>query len=662
MTPAHRPGNPKIRWIRFRLLLVAVSLFAGFLLLVARSAQLQILQQKSWAALAGREVKRDLQFEPQRGDIYDRNGHELAVSIQMDSLAADPQTIKNPRGTARKLAAITGIPRSILLEKVRQPRTRFVWLKHHLPPREADAVRALALEGIYFVRENRRYYPDGELAGHILGFVGRDHHGLEGLEFSEDSLLCGQPDTQAGAKDARGKIIYTHGLPEDRIFQGDSLYLTLDKRIQYIAEQELDKTVTTYGAKSGTAVVMEPSTGEILAMAVYPRFNPNVFTSYQPADWRDRAVTDAFEPGSTFKVFLAAAALEEGVVQPKDLFYCEQGNYQIQDHTIHDVGKFGWLSLAQIIRFSSNIGAAKVGEKLGAARFYHYIQAFGFGEPTGIAAPGEACGLIRPPEEWSAVDLAAASFGQSLSVTTLQLASALSAVANNGVLMQPILIKEVARADGQVVKINTPRPLRRVISAATARRLKRLLSDVLTPGGTGDRAALADYTAAGKTGTAQKSSRQGRGYSDDRYTASFIGFVPVADPRIVVVVVINEPSKGLYGGVVAAPAFRSIAEQTLHCLNVTPDKGELLAQSDPREPRSEQPLSLQAVAYVQPGSESPGLMPDLTGLSLRAALNQLRDLHCPVSIHGSGRVVGQSPEPGSDLTGIKSCSLVLAAD
>jgi cell division protein FtsI (penicillin-binding protein 3) len=662
MTRARGSDNPRIRWIRFRLLLVAVGVLSGFLLLLGRSVQLQVLQQERWASLAKREIKREFQFEPQRGDIIDRNGQELAVSTQMDSLAADPGAIEDPQGAAKKLASITGIPKATLLGKLRQRRARFVWLKHHLPPREADAVRALDIEGILFVKENRRYYPNGDLAGQVLGFVGRDHHGLEGLEFSEDLLLRGQPDSQVGARDARGKIIYTQGLPEDESPQGHDLHLTLDKRIQYIAEQELNTTVSTFEAKSGVAVVMEPSTGEVLAMAVFPAFNPNAFSSYQPYAWRNRAVTDAFEPGSTFKVFLAAAALEESLVQPKDLFFCEQGNYQIQKHTIHDIKKYGWLSLAQIIRFSSNIGAAKVGEKLGADRFYHYIQAFGFGETTGVAVPGEVTGLVRLPEEWSTVDLAATSFGQSISVTALQWATALSAVANDGLLMQPVLIREVTDARGNVVKVNKPRPIRRVISVATARRLKQLLSDVLTPGGTGDQAALANYTAAGKTGTAQKSSRQIRGYSTDRHTASFIGFAPVTDPRIVVVIVINEPGKGLYGGVVAAPAFRRIAEQTLHCLNVAPDKADHLAVADAARRRSEQPLPLQAASYAQVGSDRPGLMPDLTGLSLRAALDQLRNLHCPVDIRGSGRVVSQSPEPGRDLTKVSSCSLVLAAD
>jgi len=665
MTVQPRPNNLAVRWIRFRVLLVATGLLFGFLLLIARSFQIQFFQWEGWASVANKQIRRDLHFEARRGEIYDRNGQELAVSIELESLAANPRAIKDPEGTAKKLATVVAVPASRLGKKLRQHRA-FVWLKHYLTPRQADAVRALGLEGIHFVKENRRYYPNLELAGHLLGFVGRDHIGLEGLEVAQDLLLSGEPGTYPGAKDARGQIIYTHGLPAESGPQAYSLRLTLDKRIQYIAERELQKTVTDYGAKGGMTVVTEPQSGEILAMAVVPSFNPNSFSSYGPAVWRNRAVTDAFEPGSTFKIFLIAAALEESLVHPDDLFYCENGKYKVMNHTIHDLKKFGWLSLAQILRFSSNIGAAKVSEKLGSSRFYHYIRSFGFGAPTELGLPGETTGLIRPPDQWTPVDLAAASFGQSLSVSATQLAMALGAVANDGLLMQPLLIKEVLDGQGRVVKQNHSRVVRRVISAATAERLKDLLADVLKPGGTGARAALAQYQAAGKTGTAQKSNHKSGGYEDDRYTASFVGFAPVTDPKILVVVVINEPQKGHYGGVVAAPAFRRIAQQTLHALQVPPEKkqkkGKNVATLDSVGSTSQSPMTLQPVAYNQRQNNQPTLMPDLTGLSLRAALDRLQHFTGSLDIYGSGRVVGQNPEPGRNLSTISSCSLILAAD
>ncbi len=665
MTVQPRPNNLAVRWIRFRVLLVATGLLFGFLLLIARSFQIQFFQWEGWASVANKQIRRDLHFEARRGEIYDRNGQELAVSIELESLAANPRAIKDPEGTAKKLATVVAVPASRLGKKLRQHRA-FVWLKHYLTPRQADAVRALGLEGIHFVKENRRYYPNLELAGHLLGFVGRDHIGLEGLEVAQDLLLSGEPGTYPGAKDARGQIIYTHGLPAESGPQAYSLRLTLDKRIQYIAERELQKTVTDYGAKGGMTVVTEPQSGEILAMAVVPSFNPNSFSSYGPAVWRNRAVTDAFEPGSTFKIFLIAAALEEALVHPDDLFYCENGKYKVMNHTIHDLKKFGWLSLAQILRFSSNIGAAKVSEKLGSSRFYHYIRSFGFGAPTELGLPGETTGLIRPPDQWTPVDLAAASFGQSLSVSATQLAMALGAVANDGLLMQPLLIKEVLDGQGRVVKQNHSRVVRRVISAATAERLKNLLADVLKPGGTGARAALAQYQAAGKTGTAQKSNHKSGGYEDDRYTASFVGFAPVTDPKILVVVVINEPQKGHYGGVVAAPAFRRIAQQTLHALQVPPEKkqkkGKNVATLDSVGSTSQSPMTLQPVAYNQRQNNQPTLMPDLTGLSLRAALDRLQHFTGSLDIYGSGRVVGQNPEPGRNLSTISSCSLILAAD
>ena len=661
-----RINNPEIRGLRFRLFLVAGGLLLGFLLLIARSLQVQFFQWEGWASVANKQVRRDFHFEPRRGDIFDRNGQELAVSIEVESLAANPRLIEDPAATAQQLASVIKVPTASLEAKLGRHRS-FVWLKHYLSPRQAEAVRFLKTRGIHFVKEHRRYYPNLELAGHVLGFVGRDHIGLEGLEVAQDLVLRGHSGTHPGAKDARGQIIYTHGLPAESGPHGYSLRLTLDKRIQYIAERELQKTVGNYEAKGGTTVVIDPRSGEILAMAVSPTFNPNNFISYTPSAWRNRAVTDAFEPGSTFKIFLAAAALEEGLVDPDDLFYCEQGEYRILNHTVHDLKKFGWLSLAQILRFSSNIGAAKVAEKLGASRLYHHMRAFGFGASTGLGLPGETPGLVRPPEKWSPVDLAAASFGQSLSVSAVQLAMALGAVANDGLLMQPLLIKEVLDAHGRVVRRNKSRVVRRVISAATAQRLKLLLADVLKPGGTGARAALSQYQAAGKTGTAQNSNHQGGGYAEDLYTASFVGFAPVADPRILVVVIINEPQKGFYGGIVAAPAFRRITQRTLHALQVPPEKVEKklknAAASDNMEPKEFQPfVILKPVAYGQYECNDSTVMPDLTGLSLRTALDQLRNFSGSLDIHGSGRVVGQNPEPGRNLSTIHSCSLILAAD
>ena len=655
-----KPVN-KFGWLRLRLFLVAGGLLLGYLLLVARSLQLQVLEQEVWAAIASKQVKTSLQLEPRRGDISDRNGQELAVSIEQDSLAANPKAVEDPEKVARELAPLTGMPKSAILGKLRQPRS-FVWLKRHLTPKQADQIRGLGLNGIHFVSESRRYYPDGEVVGHLLGFVGRDNRGLEGLELSHDNLLRGSSDIQPGERDARGRIIYTDGLPAQDIPQGHSLRLTLDKRIQYITAKELQETVKSFDAASGTAVVMEPATGEILAMACYPSFNPNNFGSYQAPAWRNRVVTDAFEPGSTFKIFLAAAALEEGVAKPGDLFFCEDGKYEVLNHTIHDVHKHGWLSFADIVKVSSNIGAAKVGQKVGAKRYHKYIRAFGFGEPTGVELSGETSGVVRSPEDWYPIDLVTGSFGQGLSVSALQLATALSAVANDGLLVRPFLVKEVVDPRGRVIERHEPKVVRRVISEATAKTLKQILADVVTPDGTGSQAALDHYSAAGKTGTAQKSGQHGRGYTSDRFTSSFIGFVPAVDPRIVVVVVINEPRKGQYGGIVAAPAFRRIAEQSLYCLNVAPDKIEKRATLAASRPKGDPAPAMQPAAFTAKEEGDRGLMPDLTGLSLRAALDQLRDLTCALEIRGSGRVVGQSPEPGRDLTGIKSCRLVLAPD
>jgi cell division protein FtsI (penicillin-binding protein 3) len=505
---------------------------------------------------------------PKRGAIYDRNHAELALSIDVDSICAYPGQISSPEQTARKLAQALNLKRTAMLEALCSNKG-FVWVKRHVDPAEVSTVKALELHGVDFVTESRRFYPLKTLAAQVVGFCGMDGRGLEGLEFYYDSFLTGRESRRTVLRDALGR-----GFTEKPSYEGKpgyNLILNIDKNIEYIAEQALSEGVRKSWAKSGTALVVVPSTGAILAVAHVPRFNPNAFAQYEPWLWRNRAFTDSFEPGSTLKVLLVGAALESGVCTPVSEFYCEEGAYRIGRRVVHDVHRYGTLSLQDIVKFSSNIGAAKVGQKLGPAYYYHKLKAFGLGEKLGIDCPGEATGSLLPVGSWTEFDAVAVCFGQGISVSALQLTMAVSAIANNGMLMKPYLVQKITDIQGRAIESFEPIPLRQVISSENALRLARMMMRTVETDGTGVQASLRDYKVAGKTGTAQKADPAGGGYAADEYIASFVGFAPAENPAITVLVVIDEPKKGHHGGVAAAPVFRRIVRETLRYLKVPPD-------------------------------------------------------------------------------------------
>ena len=407
-------------------------------------------------------------------------------------------------------------------------------------------------------------------AAHVIGFSGVDSRGLEGLELMYDDFLKGEMVFSKRQRDAHGSEIIMKGLDLVNTTEEKDIVLTIDKTIQYIAEKELKKTVKEFNAKAGVVIVMDSWTGEILAMVNEPTFNPNLFRKSKPANWRNRAVTDVFEPGSTFKVFMMAAALENGNIKPNDIFYGEKGSYKIYSETIHDYKQFGWLSVPQIMKYSSNIGAVKIAERMGEKDFYKYIRSFGFGSKTGIDLPGESQGLVRDVRDWSKVSLATISFGQGISVTGVQLVTALSAIANGGYLMEPYVVKKLLNDDGSTMKEVVPIIKRRVLSADTVRIMKKILKGVTEEDGTGVNASLPGYEVGGKTGTAQKVDFVKGGYGDG-YLSSFMGFLPVDNPRLTMFVAIDEPEGLFYGGQVAAPLFREITRQVMPYLGVLPD-------------------------------------------------------------------------------------------
>ncbi len=565
------------RWIRFRVTVVGTC-FALFLgIIVGRAIHMQVLEGKVLSEKAEGQYKKTFFQRSRRGTIYDKNYKELAVSIDVPSICAYPTRIDSPQETALALAKALNVEKRPILQKLSSGKG-FVWVKRQATPREERAIKELqgeasllgTLYGIDFRTESRRVYPMRGLTAQLIGFCGIDGKGLEGLEYYYDSILSGSNSTCMGIRDALGQWFSISQASADSKDECN-LVLTIDSNIQHIAERALSEGVERYSARSGTAVVMEPSTGAILAMAHVPQFNPNAFGQYSPSLRRNRAITDPFEPGSTFKVFVVAAALESGLCTPDSEFYCERGSYNVGTNVIHDIRAHDVLSVKDILKYSSNIGATKIGEKVGPTYLFEKIKAFGFGARSDVDCPGESPGFVLPPERWSDIDTRAICFGQGISVTALQLTAAVAAIANGGVLMKPYVLQGLTDGRGQVLKSFLPTKRRQVVSPETAQLLTQMLERVVTKGGSGVRAALRGYRIAGKTGTAQKVDPAGKGYADDAYKAAFVGFLPAGDPRLVILVVVDEPKGEHYGGVVAAPIFRQIALEALQYLKVPPD-------------------------------------------------------------------------------------------
>jgi len=548
-----------------RNLLVAVIFILWLTAVGVRAGYLQICKGPSLSRRAASEYEKEVVATGKRGTIYDRRHQPMAVSLDAVSIAAHPGQVKQPRQVARSLARILRCDRRSLQRRLASGQG-FVWLKRQVPARQAAAIAKLDFKGLVFVPDRARVYPNKTLAGQVIGFTGVDGHGLEGLEFIFDDQLSGDSRTVKILKDGKGRRFESGGAGSRA---GNDLVLTIDRQIQFITERALAETAKKFSARSAMAVVMEPSTGEILALAHWPFFNPNDFRRYTPRVWRNRAITDPFEPGSTMKIFSAATALETGASAVNTIYYCENGALRIGRETIHDTKGHGWLSLQQIVKYSSNIGTYKVAQKIGSHRLYAYLRAFGFGRKTKVECPGESAGALPYYKRWKSFDTGSIAFGQGISVTALQLASAAGALANDGLLMQPHIVKAVVDPNGRPVSTFAPRPVRQVVSARTARTVRRIMKTVITEGGTGTLAALDGYTVCGKTGTAQKVDRTG--YANGRYIASFLGFAPARRPRLAVLVVIDEPRKDHYGGKVAAPAFRRIVSETLSYLNVPPE-------------------------------------------------------------------------------------------
>lgn len=646
-----------MRPVQSRMTVVIGVLAVLLALVVARAVDLTIFQGPELARRSRGQYTTRVALNPHRGEIVDRHDEKLALSVDVPSIWVRPLEFAGQERAVASLARALHLDPATVRKSLANHK-RFAWLKRQAQPREAEAVERLRLHGVYTDYEARRFYPYQTAAAQVLGFVGVDSRGLLGLERRYDKAVQGEREYLQAERDAHGhRIVVGDARTTPR---GSRLELTLDLGIQTIAERELAAGVAAARAAGGTVVVLDPRTGEILALANAPTFDPNDPPDLpdprkDPGPWkalRNRAVSDLYEPGSTLKAMLASAALEERVTSPGEMFFCENGRFGWAGRQFHDSHRHGWLSFADVIQVSSNIGAIKVGDRLGRERYHDYLRRFGFGQRTGIELPGEELGILPPPQSWARVDLATYSFGQGLAVTPLQMAAAFGAIANDGKLMQPHIVRRVVAPGGAVVEAHPPKLVRQVIRPETARSATQLLRRVVEEDkGTGTKARLVDFPVAGKTGTAQKINPSGRGYSSKRI-GSFVGFVPADQPRLVILVLIDEPTGASYGGVVAAPVFRRIAEAALHEIGVEP------ASVD--EPHVVPVAAVLAAPAPIPEPE-PGVpaIPSFLGLSLREALRQARALGYAVRTSGAGYVVAQDPAAGTPRVGSPRLALSL---
>lgn len=535
----------------------------GFFIVFLRLVDIMVVNHERLTERAKMQQMKGEEVQVRRGIIFDRHGREMAVNIELESLYCDPVEIISAEKSACVLSDITGKPSKTILTKLNSE-GRFVWLDRKLEPDMARKVKETKIKGLGFMPDARRVYPKGHLASHILGFVDIDNKGIEGVELKYHSSLSTSGGKVVRARDAGGRTL-SQGV--DMEYRGNNLVLTIDEGLQYMVESELDRAMDKWRANAAAAIMMDPLTGEILALANRPSFNPNSLSGSRNFERRNRAITDCYEPGSTFKIIIGTAALEERAVSLDSPFDCSRGVVEVGGRVIHDAHKHGLLTFKEVIQKSSNVGSVMVGMKLGKERIYKYAKAFGFGDRTGIDLPGEVPGLIRPPEKWSGVSIGSVPIGQEVAVTPLQVLRAYAAIANGGFLVTPHVVSRVVSPDGRPVRTFSGET-RRAISQKTAETFKDILKTVTDDGGTAKSAAVSGNYVAGKTGTAQMVDPSTKRYSKEKYISSFVGFVPADNPKIAMIVVIYEPKGQIYGGVVAAPVFKQIAENALSYLEV----------------------------------------------------------------------------------------------
>ncbi len=555
-----------------RVRLIQIIMIALFGVVTVRAFEFQVACPGEIMERANKRFARDVELTPHRGTIFDRNGQPLAVSIPVKSIAANPRTVSDPRTAARRLSSALGLDRRWIETKLRQ-RRYFTWIKRQVSPEEAQAVERLGIGGLTFFDEAKRFYPESESMANLLGIVNVDGLGLEGLELHYDAVLRGRDRRVTVHRDGMGRIIYARGIQPENAKDGNSLWLTIDRRIQHVAFESLRKAVTNNNAESGFVIITNPSTGEILAMASYPSFDPNIGIYRHLSGHTNMAVAHTFEPGSVIKPLWVSWGLEKRLFDLSRSVYCENGAYTIHRVTIHDHEKYGWLTLGDIVKYSSNIGMAKLMEPVRPTSMYECLSAFGLLEPTGIDFPGEARGRVRQPSTWRSIDKANISFGQGFSITGIQLVTAFNAMVNGGIIMRPYLVGRITDASNRVLGETKPTILHRAISQRTSTQIMGIMKTVTARGGTGETASMPTFEIFGKTGTAQKVDQITGTYAQGDYISSFIGGVIDASgrPRMTMMVCINEPRPNYYASVVACPLFKDIVMQCATIMELNPN-------------------------------------------------------------------------------------------
>ncbi|MFH1018030.1 MAG: penicillin-binding protein [Pseudomonadota bacterium] len=624
--------------------------FAGFGFLALRTWQLHLGTDARVTRRALHQTDREIILTPQRGTIYDNRGRALAVNLQVPSVFADPKLVSDPASFARQLAPILRISPREILSKIRDRSKRFVWLSRKVDPSLTPALKQLDLAGFGVLQEGMRLYPGRELAAQVMGLVGSDGEGLEGLERFYDRYLRSRRMIVKAEQDRRHRPIFSNDTVVLEPEPGADLYLTLDSVIQHIVEKELAGAARASRTPRATAVVIDPSDGRILAMASYPPINPNRTDHLAAENLRNRSVEEIYEPGSTFKLFAIAAALEEPSFSVGQRVPCMKGSLRLNGKTIRSHVPHQWLTPREVLKFSDNIGMSRIALKIGPRAMYTALKRLGFGNATGVDFPGEANGMLSPYSKWRDVDLANISFGQGVGTTVLQIASAVSAIANGGIWVRPYLVEKARFADGRELIMRNSQAAVRVLSPRTAEVLSGWMEEVTASGGTGATAKIPGYRTAGKTGTAQKIDPVTHNYSDRRVVSSFAGFAPASNPKVAAIFVFDDPPKGDFGAVLAGPVFRDAMEAILTYLNVPPDDGtveqaSVFPQAD--EIAEEEPAQAQAPA------QDADLLPDVRGLTVREVLTRTRHLSIDVKVTGSGVAVRQMPEPGQAISKVR---------
>jgi cell division protein FtsI (penicillin-binding protein 3) len=656
--------SPRLRWL---VVWVVAVVWMGAVL--ARLSYLQLFCYSEYFAKAQHQQQRVFEISPMRGVIYDRKGRELAISIPMDSVFADPVDVKDPEMVARLLSRALNVPAEELETKIREA-SKPVRLAKKLSPETVERIDDMNLKGVFFEKENRRVYPQHELLAHVLGWVDVDEKGMGGIEHELDKWIRGRPGRVMVMADGKRRFYDRREAAAD---PGASVVLTIDETIQYIAEKELARGMEETHAHTGTVVVQDPNSGALLAVATAPTFDPNDYGKYSDDDRMDRAVTAAYEPGSTFKVITMTGAIENHVTNPEVLVDCQMGSIQVAGRLIHDWHPFGVLSVRDVLAHSSDVGTIKIALNLGAPRFYDTMRDFGIGQLTGIELPGENRGLLRPLENWTPSSIGSLAIGQEVSVTPVQIISAISAIANGGTLYPPRIVQEIR--GGSPIALPSRGEPKQATDSKTAATVREMMESVLLDGGTGTKAKLNGYTAAGKSGTAQKIDPNTGRYSPNQYFASFVGFAPVNDPAVTILVVLDSPEGAHHGGEVGGPIFKRIAEQVLAYLDVAHDvptqpntqtaknnPGQLNpnnARAAAETANTENEARFQAaVAKKGPdaqssaptvafGEEDAVSVPDMSGQTVRGVTEACMRLGLVPTLIGSGIALEQSPEAGT---------------